>query len=180
VKADRPAARDEGELELGEALAAVAAALPAAVPPPALRARLLDSLAGPGRFSAFFDVLARHYDLTVAAVRGLLARIDDPAAWEATPSRFIQLIHFDGGPAVAGADAGFVRVAAGKRFPRHSHDGDEMTFVLEGRAIVDGHAYVPGDVVHATQGDVHEVLAGPDRDLVLMVLHRGIDFTNAG
>lgn len=177
MKADE---RAEDEPALGEALAAVAAALPAEVPPPALRARLLATLASPDRFRAFFDELARQFDLTVAAVRDLLARIDDPAAWEASPSRHIQLIHFDGGPALAGADAGFVRVAAGKRFPRHSHEGDEMTFVLEGRALVGGHAYVPGDMVHATRGDEHEVLAGPERDLVMMVCHRGIVFTGGG
>lgn len=165
---------------LGEAVARGVVALPPVAPSRDLRARLLDSLAGPDRFRTFFAELARRFDLTVEVVRALLGRIDDPAAWEASPSPWIRLIHFPGGPAVAAADCGFVRVAAGKRFPRHGHDGDEMTFVLEGRALVGERALGPGDVVEVGAGDVHELVVAPERDLVLMVVHRGIVFTGRG
>jgi hypothetical protein len=113
----------------------------------------------------------------VEAIRGLLGRVDDPTAWEPAPTPWIRLIHFDGGPALAGADAGFVRVSAGTTFPRHGHQGPEMTFILEGRALVEGAVHGPGEVVEVGEGDVHELVAAPERDLVLMVAHRGITFS---
>ena len=160
--------------ELSEALAHATSALPPLAPPPALRARLLETLDGPERFRPFFAELARRFDLTVEAVRGLLARIDDPASWEATPMSWIKLIHFAGGPALGEADAGFVKVSAGTTFPRHSHDGPELAFVLEGRMIKNGRSYVPGDIDEVPSDEVHEYHVGPEGDLVVMVWHNGI------
>jgi hypothetical protein len=160
--------------EMTEALAVPAAALPPAVPPAALRARLLATLGGPDRFRPFFAELARRFDLTVEAVRALLGRIDDPAAWEATPVPWVKLIHFQGGPALGAADAGFVRVGAGRRFPRHSHKGPEMSFVLEGRMIEGTRVYRPGELEEISPDVVHDYVAGPEADLVVMVWHHGI------
>jgi hypothetical protein len=160
--------------ELTEALAHAPAALPPLAPHPALRGRLLETLGGPDRFRAFFGELARRFDLTVEAVRGLLAKVDDPGAWEPTPMSWIQLIHFPGGPALGEADAGFVKVSAGTTFPRHSHDGPEMAFVLEGRMIKNGRSYLPGDVDEVPTEEVHEYHVGSESDLVVMVCHHGI------
>jgi hypothetical protein len=160
-----------------DVLERLVSALPPVTPSPGARKRLLDTLAGPERFRAFFGQLALHFDLGVAVVRELLARIDDPAAWEATPSPWIKLIHFEGGPALAGADAGFVRVSAGKTFPRHSHLGPELAFVLEGRMVKDGRTYLPGDIDEVPTDEIHEYSVGDERDLVVMVWHRGIRFT---
>jgi anti-sigma factor RsiW len=161
---------------LTEALARSASALPPVAPSPAVRRRLLDSLHGPDRFCAFFGPLARYFDLGVEAVRNLLARIDDPTAWEASPSPWIKLIHFEGGPALAGADAGLVRVSAGKIFPRHSHQGPELAFVLEGRMIKNGRTYLPGDIDEVSTDEIHEYTVGEEQDLVVMVWHHGIRF----
>jgi anti-sigma factor ChrR (cupin superfamily) len=160
-----------------EALADTASALPPLAPSAAARARLVASLAGPDRFRLFFAELARRFDLTVEAVRALLARIDDPAAWEASPVPSIKLIHFAAGPALGAADAGFVRVAAGTRFPRHGHQGAEMSFVLEGRMIEADLVRVPGDAVEVTPEVVHDYLVAPEADLVVMVWHHGITLT---
>jgi quercetin dioxygenase-like cupin family protein len=170
VKADD---LDQELADLTELLAAPGA-LPEERPSPALRGRLLETLGGPDRFRPFFAELARRFDLTVEAVRALCARIDDPAAWEATPAPWIKLVHFPGGPALGTADAGFVRVSAGGTFPRHSHQGPEMAFVLEGRMIKDGRSYLPGEVDEVPTEEVHEYQAGPERDLVVMVWHNGI------
>jgi putative transcriptional regulator len=166
------------ELELlTEALARTAEALPPLAPSPAARARLLESLSGPDRFRPFFAELARRFDLTVEAVRGLLARIDHPAAWEGSAVPWVKLIHFEGGPALAGADAGFVRVGAGTRFPRHAHQGRELAFVLEGRMIQGARTFGPGDIDDVGTETVHDYVVGPEADLVVMVWHHGITLT---
>jgi len=162
--------------ELTEALSRSASALPPVAPSAATRARLLETLGGPDRFRPFFAELGRRFDLTVDAVRRLVGLVDDPAAWEATPSPWIKLIHFPGGPALAGADAGFVRVTAGHTFPRHSHQGPEFAFVLEGTMIKNGRAYRPGDIDEVPTDEVHEYSVGPECDLVAMVWHHGIRF----
>jgi anti-sigma factor ChrR (cupin superfamily) len=162
--------------QVSAALSHVAGALPSEAPSPAARARLVASLAGPDRFRPFFAELARRFDLTVEAVRKLVATIDDPAAWEATPSRWVKLIHFQGGPALGSADAGFVRVSAGQTFPRHSHQGPEFAFVLEGRMIKHGRPYGPGDIDEVSPEEIHEYAVGPESDLVVMVWHNGIRF----
>ena len=48
----------------------------------------------------------------------------------------MDLFHIQGGPAVADAVNGFVRLAAGLHFPPHTHVGNEKVFVLEGAARV--------------------------------------------
>jgi hypothetical protein len=164
--------------QLTEALARTAAELPPLAPSPHARARLLESLNGPDRFRPFFAELARRFDLTIEAIRTLVARIDDPAAWEPTEVPSISLIHFPGGPTLAGADAGFVRVAAGTAFPRHGHHGPELAMVLEGEMILGGRTFGAGEAVEAGGDDVHDYAAGPGRDLVLMVWHHGIELTS--
>jgi quercetin dioxygenase-like cupin family protein len=159
---------------LEEELADLSEVLPSVAPPPALKARLLETLGGPDRFRPFFAELARRFDLSVEAIRGLLARIDDPASWEATPLAWIKLIHFPGGPSLAEADTGFIKVSAGTTFPRHSHDGPEFAFVLEGRMIKQGRSYLPGDIDEVPTDEVHEYHVGPESDLVVMVWHHGI------
>ena len=162
---------------LTEALVGVAEALPPVAPPPTGRAHLLAALNGPDRFRPFFAELSRRFDLAVDTIRALVARIDDPAAWEATEVPWVKLIHFSGGPALGAADAGFVRVGAGTRFPRHSHNGPEMSFILEGRMIEGDRVYAPGDVYEASPPLVHDYVVGPERDLVVMVHHHGISLT---
>jgi hypothetical protein len=159
---------------LTEALAHTARGLTPLSPSPSARSRLLESLGGPDRFRPFFAELTRRFDLTVEVVRALLARIDDPAAWQPSPWPWIELIHFQGGPALSGADAGFVRVAAGRAFPRHSHQGPELAFVLEGRMIKDGRSYLPGDLDEVPTDEIHEYTVGLEGDLVVMVWHNGI------
>src|SRR5690606_23856782 len=81
-----------------EAFDAMALSLDPVAPKPATKERLFAALAGPDRFLPFLDDLARYFDLAADKVRALLARIDDPDAWEPGPMPGIQLIHFPGGP----------------------------------------------------------------------------------
>ena len=52
--------------------------------------------------------MASLFDVTVDRARELLGLIERPASWE-NPVPGIRLVHFDGGPAYAAADCGFVR-----------------------------------------------------------------------
>jgi hypothetical protein len=134
-------------------------------PAAAVRDRLLAS-AGGGRFDRFAARLAGMFDVGVARARELLGLIEDPGRWEAAfPGA--GLLHFEGGPACAGADNGFVRLEAGAPFPWHRHEGDETVLVLQG-SIVDGDGKVTavGEEDRRRAGTEHDFSAGPDEDLI--------------
>jgi putative transcriptional regulator len=150
-----------------------AEALPPAQPDATVRARLLRTLGGVDRFAPFLTDIAGLLDLTVAAARGLLARIDDPAAWEpALPGMAMQ--HFQAGPRFATADAGFVRLQPGISFPRHRHLGPEATIVLEGAMLCGDQVHGPGDILQMAEDTVHAYAATADRDLVILTIQNGI------
>ena len=147
------------------------------------RARLLRSVGGIDRFAPFFDDLTRLFQLPLETIRGLLARIDDGARpWERSllgrALHRSELFHFAVGPqlAAAGAAGGVLRLEAGQRFPVHRHQGNEVTYVLEGGYVADGRVYGPGSQIEMPGNTSHDYEAAPERDLVIMVLHRGISF----
>ena len=171
--------------ELAEALALAAADAvaprPVAPPPAALRARLLATVAGVDRFAPFLDDLTRLFELPAATVRALLARIDGPRdVWQrrldGVALETSELFHFAVGARLAagGAAGGVLRIRAGGSFPTHHHDGDEISYVLEGACAVDGRALGPGSTIEMKRGSTHDCRALPERDLVVMVLHHGI------
>lgn len=164
---------------VSEALAATAERLAPALAPVDLRSRLVDTLRGVDRFAPFFDDLVRLFDLPVETIRKLLARIDG-FDWETSllgvQLHGAELFHFPVGPRLrdSGAAGGVVRIRAGVTFPQHRHHGDEVTFVLEGGYIADGTTYGPGSLIPMSTGTEHDYQSAPERDLVIMVLHRGI------
>ena len=169
-----PGLRREVDL-MSEALAAaVLPTLMPAVPPPRGRSRLLAALDGASRFAPFLAALTLMFDLSADAVQGLLARIDDHAAWK--PGFAPGLFYFDfaPGPRLAGADAGFIRLEAGGRFPRHSHLGDELSFVLEGQLREGDQIYGPGSLLERGKASAHDFTSSGDRALVLVTVHEGI------
>lgn len=99
-------------------------------PSPAVKARLLVSIGG-GPLDRFAQRLGALFDVTVDRARELLGLIERPLSWEAQAPG-IALVHFDGGPAYAAADCGFVRLVPGAIFPFHKHLGDELCVVIEG------------------------------------------------
>ena len=74
-------------------------------------------------------------DVLVDRAKQLLDLVDIPDSWEAGPCEGSGLVHFDAGPATAGADCGFVRVKPGVRFPWHEHQGLETSLVQESASI---------------------------------------------
>ena len=163
-------------------LIAEALAQPPRAAPASVRARLLRTVASVDRFAPFFDDLTRLFQLPLETIRALLARIDDARPWERSlQGRALQgseLFHFPVGPQLAagGAAGGVLRLAAGQRFPVHRHHGNEVTYVLEGGYLADGRVYGPGSQIEMPGDTSHDYQAAPERDLVIMVLHRGISF----
>ena len=156
--------------------------LPEQDPPAALRARLLRSATAPGdRFAPFAERLAALIDRGVAHASALLEQIarDVAGTWEvaAALGPGIELIHLEGGPAVAGADVGFVRVPEGVRFPYHEHLGPERVLVLQGQLRdSDGQVYGPGDTPDMDAGSSHEFTALAGAPLIYAVVVHGVVF----
>jgi len=157
------------------ATAELADALPGVAPSPSLRARLLASVDAPydrfvARFAALFDVAA-------ARARELLALIDRPSAWEDGPSPGSWLVHFTAGPALAGADTGFVRLAPGARFARHRHLGAEHSLVLAGHADDTLFGRLgPGDERQALADSEHDFATVGDEPFLYAVCVYGVRF----
>ncbi|MEL7451469.1 MAG: cupin domain-containing protein, partial [Pseudomonadota bacterium] len=90
----------------------------------------------------------------------------------------VELLHFAGGPAVATADCGLVRIEAGTQFPYHTHIGTETALILAGcLEDHDGQVYYPGDVSFMEPGSGHTFKAIGDDDLLLaVVINEGLSF----
>jgi putative transcriptional regulator len=169
---------------LHEDLALLPLALPPAAPPAGLRGRLLAVAARTPQegsaLSRFTERLARLFDWGLAQAEDLLRRIPDAAAWTAGPCAGSALLHVQGGPLVAGADAGVVRLQPGVTFPHHTHRGDEIGIVLQGAyRDSDGQEYRAGESVFLPAGSDHAFTALPGEDLLIaVVVHGGVTFTD--
>jgi len=133
-----------------------------ALAPASVHERLMASLGG-GRLEAFSSRMAQLFDVTVDRARELLGLIERPASWE-PGGPGLDLVHFDGGPAFAMADCGFIRLAPNAAFPLHTHAGEEVSVMLEG-TLVDrrsGRTHVAGDEIAEAQDVEHDVVAGPE------------------
>jgi putative transcriptional regulator len=164
-------------------LAAAVMPLTPIAPDARVRQRLLASIESaeresPERFRPFFTEIARLLALPLEVVRALVAKIDDPASWRLIKPGISMLgIPLGAELAGSGADASFLRLAPGVRFPRHRHVGTELALVLEGSGHDgDGQAYAPGQLVSHAPGSSHDFVAGTKGDLLLVVVHRGISF----
>lgn len=61
-----------------------------------------------------------------------------------------------------GGRASFVRLVAGSRFPRHTHQGEEEVVVIAGRVRIGGAELETGDYLHTGVGEEHDVVALTD------------------
>jgi putative transcriptional regulator len=138
---------------------AISSAIQPVAPSPEVKARLMAS-AGGGRFEAFAARMARMYDVTVERGRELLGLIDRAASWIPQVVPGLDFVDFEGGPATAGADCGFVRLAPGAVFPPHTHLGEEMTTVLSGwiHDPVNDVTLGPGDDYVRSEGSTHYLM----------------------
>jgi len=147
--------------ELASYRDAATAIIEPVTPSAEVKTRLLASI-GDGRFEKFSTRLGTLFDVTVDRARELLGLADRSASWEG-PMPGIGLVHFDGGPAFAAADCGFIRLADGARFPLHTHRGEEVSLILSGRLrVIDSNGermLATGDELVQAEGSSHELVA---------------------
>jgi putative transcriptional regulator len=149
-----------------------------AVPGNDVKARLMASI-GAGRFERFAARMASLFDVTIDRARELLGLAERGASWEA-PVPGIGLVHFDGGPACATADCGFVRIAPGCTFPWHTHRGEEVSVILSGTLRDhEGRLLRPGDELVQALGSQHDISAHGDEEVIFVArAFGGIDVAN--
>ena len=142
-----------------------------------VRSRILTSVSPATRFFGYADRLAELFDLPTTRISELLqASTRFPEApWEPSLVPDMLALHFDGGDQLRGVECGLVHLKPGTAFPNHDHEGDEVSFILQGE-LTDhlGDIYLPGDVVNYSQGQSHSFTATGDTPLVFAVYHNGI------
>jgi putative transcriptional regulator len=174
---DELAREGVGEDELaGLGLLSLSESLGEITPPPSLRARILEDAQPNARLGRFASVVAELLDLGIDKAKQLLERIDDPASWvDELPG--VSFFWVEGGPRVADAVRGFLRVEAGHDFPEHEHLGDEVTLVLQGgfEDAERGMIFHAGDIDRMPQGTSHAFRALPGVKLLkLSVVQTGL------
>ncbi len=168
---------DDDELDV-ELFGALTDALPAEAPPPALFERLMKSVDAESRLGDRFAAkMAAIIDVARDTAQALLDAIDDAARWVQSPLPGVSLFHIEGGPAVANAIVGFVRMPPGAVFPTHTHSGDEIVLILQGGCVDDqGVTHRAGEEHRMPAGSTHRLTALPGPDFVyLSVVHNGFD-----
>lgn len=161
---------------------AIGSTIQPVAPDPEVRQRLMASVGG-GRFEAFAARMAKMFDVTVDRGRELLGLIERKASWIAQPVPGLSFVDFEGGPATAAADCGFVRLAPGAVFPPHTHLGEEMTTILSGRVHdpVNDRTIGPGEDYIRTEGSTHYLVCVGDEDCIYATrAHGGISLGPPG
>jgi hypothetical protein len=127
-------------------------------PPDEIRAQILASSGG-GKFATYAPRMGQIFDVSVDRAHEFLALMERRKSWE-LPMPGVGLVHFDGGPAAATADCGFVRLAPGCVFPYHRHRGDELSLVLQGhvRDRSSNQLLVAGDALPVAKDSAHELI----------------------
>lgn len=153
-------------------------------PPQLLRERLLATVARPRlRYAPLYGSLSQLFDLSETELANLFEHAASEDAWITAPIPGTELLHLIGGPRVAHADNGLVRIVAGTRFPLHRHLGPERVLVLDGayRDEHSGQVYRAGDLHEMPEGSQHAYTALGERDLLLAVsVVRGVDVEGYG
>jgi putative transcriptional regulator len=136
-------------------------------PSPEVKRRLMASV-GSGRYEAFSERLARMFDVTLDRARELLGLLERPASWVPQVVPGIFFVDFEGGPAAAAADCGFVRLSPGALFPPHTHLGEEMTTILAGRVhdVPNDRVIGPGEDYVRPEGSTHHLVCIGDEDCI--------------
>ena len=61
-----------------------------------------------------------------------------------------------------GGRSSLVRLSAGSKFPRHTHQGSEEVVILSGTVVIGGVELNSGDYLFTQPGEEHDVLALAD------------------
>lgn len=159
--------------EAREAMAATVSSSASTVrgPSPALRERLMKSIASTNRFDGFAARVAHILDVTQERALELLAAIDLATSWEPGPFPGVSLFHLQAGPRYPNAMAGFVRMTPGLAFPHHKHLGVEHLLILQGGfKQSDGLLMARGSEESAKTGEEHSFDVLPGLDLIYLTV----------
>ncbi len=69
--------------------------------------------------------------------------------------------------------ASIYRIAPGRSVPSHSHDGAEITLVLEGGFTDEFGSYGPGDIAIQETGSEHQPVADNDGECIVFAVNEG-------
>lgn len=159
--------------DVTELLAGLALTVPAPAPSAGLRDRVLRT-AQVGSWAPYVTLVARVWDLSVAAVQQEFRRALAPESWGPGPMPGLSLLHLEGGPAAAGADVGIVIFEPGTAFPHHGHTSSESYVVLQGRILdSSGRVELPGDIIEYTEDVIHNFTTDPDQQTAIALVLRG-------
>ena len=161
-----------------EDFSALGLALEPAAPPVDLRARLL-AAAKPQPRQFLLDKIAHIFDLTRDKARALLAKLDDPDAWQGGPVENSWMMFVDEvGQKLDGAFCSFVKLLPDVRWPPHRHLGQEQMLVLEGGFREDdGHEVHPGELRVMEEGTEHGFTSfAHEGCLSAAIVYDGVEF----
>lgn len=129
-------------------------ALSPTIPPPSLKARLLEKI--------------QRTDQEPSPTQpGFTFIRSTEGAWiEPLPGMRLKILHVD--PTTHRTTA-IAKFAAGYRFPTHQHAETEELFVLEGGCVCEGHALLPGDYHRSDTDSVHGVTTTDDGCTLLII-----------
>ena len=148
-----------------EALSLLAQALEPAAPAPSVRARLLEQLRGPERFSPFVAEVASAFDLSADALREAFATLQS-GRWLPGPWPHSRLLV---APALGGDGTLIAQLAAGTEIRRHGHAHRELTYVLDGALCEDAQRTLgAGELLVAEPGQRHTVTIASDSDCLVV------------
>jgi len=108
------------------------------------------------------------FDVTIDRARELLGVVERQARWVPQVVPGIFFVDFEGGPAAAAADCGFVRLSPGALFPPHTHLGEEVTTILSGRVhdVPNDRVIGPGEDYVRPEGSTHHLVCIGDEDCI--------------
>lgn len=72
-----------------------------------------------------------------------------------------------------GCEARLYRIRSGRSMPKHTHEGEELTLVIEGGFSDQTGSYRAGDVALADNSIEHRPIADPDGDCVCLAVTQG-------
>lgn len=151
-------------LEFQAAMDGLARQVPAAQPPAALRARVLEavrrtpqkpppepvSMAGEASLPAGFRI------------------VPGETRWQEGPFPGTRFKLLSAAPRVGYALL-MIEIDPGVRYPEHDHDGPEELYVLTGDLVTEGRRLRAGDFIHAEPGSHHHELFSPQGCTALLV-----------
>lgn len=159
--------------EINNILETLALAEEPMAPSMGLKQTLMASLNTKTPFHGYVERFMKYFDLKRSDVEALFnTLVNSPdTLFESSPLPKTYIFYFDGGPSVAHATCGLVKIKAGSIFPAHTHQGKEWMLILQGTAVNNkGIRHLPGDTVFSDKGSSHSLRISKQEDFIFAVV----------